>query len=77
MTEEDLSMVTTDDLRAEIARRCNACLIVENHRITDEESETRVFWDGGEVMSLGLAEYARQHILRQNIKRDAKQSEDA
>lgn len=71
ITPEELALVETKELYEEIARRSCACLIVMNFSRTETESETRIFWDGGEVMALGLAEYTKQHILRKNILRDA------
>lgn len=74
ITPEELALVETKELYEEIARRSCACLIVMNFSRTETESETRIFWDGGEVMALGLAEYTKQHILRKNILRDAENS---
>lgn len=61
---DDLSLVQTQDLLAELVKRFDSVVFVSGFAATDEDGSIRVVASGGAVEALGLASYAVHYLAR-------------
>ncbi len=59
----DLSFVTMDELWMEIVKRTHHALLVTEEELTSKELGAQIFFHGGKVVGIGLAEFAKYRCL--------------
>ena len=59
----DLSLVTMDELIAEINRRTDVSIIAYNQKLTNNVEQSRHFFHGGRFACVGLLEAFKYRLL--------------
>jgi len=62
MSETDLSLIATDDLLDEVAKRSDAMIYAAYQNRTKDDSWYIRRWHGGNIPALGLARFIQKRI---------------
>ena len=71
----DLSLVSMDDIWEELKKRFDACLLVDLKEYDEQREGAQISYHGGKFICIGLAEYAKEKILKDSIGTTTKEGE--
>jgi len=59
----DLSLVSLDDILAELYKRYDACVVITHRLLTQQEEDVACHYHGGKATAIGLCETLKRGLL--------------
>lgn len=76
MTEDEIDLLTTEELVSALRRRTTSALIGLVGDRTETTESRELWWSGGPFSAIGLAEWSRQKLLAELMNPDLRRDWD-